>query len=85
MSEKRKMLARATSDSHAVRTAVSAAIVHFEKARQLGQEEKLASAAFEPLIRDLYTQLGQVYELSDQQEQALDVHNELAQLTPKES
>ncbi len=65
--------------------AVSAAIVHFEKARQLVQEEKLASAAFEPLIRDLYTQLGQVYELSDQQEQALDVYNELAQLTPKES
>jgi DNA-binding SARP family transcriptional activator len=65
--------------------AVSDAIVHFEKARQLAQEGSWGGAAFESEIRDLYTQLGQAYELSGQHERALVAYDELARLTPKQS
>ncbi len=65
--------------------AMSDAIVHFEKARQLVQEGSLVGAEFESLRRDLYLQLGRAYELSDQHEQALAVSAELERLTPKQS
>jgi DNA-binding SARP family transcriptional activator len=65
--------------------AVSDAIVHFEKARQLAQEGSLVDAAFESPIRDLYAQLGWAYELGGQHEQALAVRAELERLTPKQS
>ena len=53
--------------------AVSDAIVHFEKARQLVQEGSLVGAEFESHRRDLYVQLGRAYELGGQHEQALAV------------
>ena len=65
--------------------AVSDAIAHFEKARQLAQEGSLSGAAFESHLRDLYAQLGRAYELGGQHEQALAVHDELARLTSKQS
>ncbi len=65
--------------------ALSDAIVHFEKARQLAQEGSWGGAAFESQIRDLYAQLAQAYELSGQHEQALAVYDDLARLMPKQS
>lgn len=65
--------------------AVSDAIVHFEKARQLAQEGSLAGAAFESQMHDLYAQLGRAYKLSGQHEQALAVYDELARWTSKQS
>jgi DNA-binding SARP family transcriptional activator len=65
--------------------AVSDAIVHFEKARQLAQDGSLVGAEFESQIHDLYAQLGRAYELSGQHEQALAVCAELERLTPKQS
>jgi DNA-binding SARP family transcriptional activator len=65
--------------------AVSDAIVHLEKARQLAQEGSLVGAEFESQIRDLYAQLGRAYELGGQHEQALVVYDELERLTPKQS
>ena len=65
--------------------AMSEAIVHFEKARQLVQEGALAGAEFESQIRDLYTHLGRVYDLSDQHEQALALNDELERLISKHS
>ena len=61
--------------------ATSEAIVHFEKARQLVLDGSVAGAEFESQIHDLYTQLGQVYELRDQHEQALALYDELERLT----
>jgi tetratricopeptide (TPR) repeat protein len=65
--------------------AVSDAIIHFEKARQLAREASFVGAEFEPNIRDLYVQLGRAYELGGQHKQALAVHDELERLTPKQS
>ncbi len=65
--------------------ATNEAIAHFERARQLVQERALTGAEFEAQIRDLYTQLGQIYVLRDQQKQALALHEELARLTSKHS
>jgi DNA-binding SARP family transcriptional activator len=65
--------------------AVSDAIVHFEKARQLARETSFASPESEPNVRDLYVQLGRAYELGGQHKQALAVYDELARLTPKQS
>ena len=63
--------------------AMSDAIVHFEKARQLVQEGSLAGAKFESLRRELYVQLGRAYELAGQQAQAQAVYAELERLTSK--
>jgi tetratricopeptide (TPR) repeat protein len=65
--------------------AVSDAIVHFEKARQLARETSFVSPESEPNVRDLYVQLGRAYELGGQHKQALAVYDELARLTPKQS
>jgi len=65
--------------------ATSEAIVHFEQARQLVQKGTLAGPNFELQIRDLYTQLAQVYELNGQHEQALDVYEELKRVVFKNS
>ena len=64
--------------------AVSDAIVHFEKARQLVQEGLLVHLEFKSSIRDLYVQLGRAYELGGDHEQALAVDNELERLTSKQ-
>ncbi len=64
--------------------ATGEAIVHFEKARQLILDGSVEGAEFVSQIRDLYTQLGQVYELNGQREQALEVYEELKRLTPKQ-
>jgi DNA-binding SARP family transcriptional activator len=65
--------------------AVSDAIVHFEKARQLARETSFVGVEFEPNLHDLYVLLGRGYELGGQHEQALAVYNELERLTPKQS
>jgi predicted ATPase len=65
--------------------AVSDAIVHFEKARQLVQEGAVVGSEFESPRRELYLQLGQAYELAGQHQQALVVYAELERLTPKQS
>jgi predicted ATPase len=65
--------------------AVSEAIVHFEKARQLVQEGSFVGATQMLHRRDLYVQLGRAYELSGQHEQADAVYDELERLTPKQS
>lgn len=64
--------------------AISDAIAHFEKARQLVREGSVVGAEFESHRRDLYLQLGRAYELDGQHEQALAVCAELERLTPKE-
>jgi predicted ATPase len=64
--------------------ALSDAIAHFEKARQLVQEGSLVGAAFRSQIRDLYAQLGRAYELGGQHEQAVAVYAEWARLTSKQ-
>jgi DNA-binding SARP family transcriptional activator/tetratricopeptide (TPR) repeat protein len=65
--------------------AISDAIVHFEKARQLVQERSLVGTEFESQIGELYLLLGRAYEQGGQHEQALAVYNELERLTPKQS
>lgn len=77
----RHSLAAAQEALHLV--AMDDAIVHFENARQLVQAGSLVSPKFEPQIRDLYMQLGQVYELGGQHEQALAVYAESERLMPK--
>ena len=51
--------------------AVSEAIVHFELARQIVQDGVLPEMPDKAEMQNLYTQLGRVYELSDQKEKAL--------------
>ena len=53
---------------------------HLEQARQLAQQTPPVQAEFQAHIRDLYTQLGQAYELNGQLEQAAAIHAELARL-----
>jgi predicted ATPase len=65
--------------------ATSEAVVHFERARRMVQEGMLSGAEFESSIRDLYAQLGQVYELSGQHEHVLALYDELVRLIPKHS
>jgi DNA-binding SARP family transcriptional activator len=65
--------------------ATSEAVIHFEMARQLVLDRSVAGEEFVLQIHDLYTQLGRVYELSDQHEQALALHDELERLTSKHS
>ena len=64
--------------------AVSDAVVHFEKARQLVQEGALVGAEFESQRRDLYVQLGRAYELGGDHKQSSAVYAEWARLTPKQ-
>jgi DNA-binding SARP family transcriptional activator len=64
--------------------AIRDAIVHFEKARQLVQERAFTGVEVEAKNRNLYGQLGHIYELEGQHEQALAVYDELARLTPNE-
>jgi predicted ATPase len=52
-------------------SAVSEAIVHFERARQLVHEASLPEMPDEADLRDLYLQLGRAYELGGQTEKAL--------------
>jgi predicted ATPase len=51
--------------------AVSEAIVHFELARQIVQDGVLPEMPDKAEMQNLYTQLGRVYELSEQKEKAL--------------
>ncbi len=60
--------------------ATKEAVVHFEKARQLAREAPLAGVEFESHIQNLYSQLGQAYELDGQPEQALAVYDQLRKL-----
>lgn len=64
--------------------AIHDAIVHFETARQLVQDEPVSGTEFEALRRELYTQLSQTYELSGQHDRALAISAEFEQLTPSE-
>jgi predicted ATPase len=65
--------------------AVTNAIIHFERARQFIKEESLVGSEFESRLHDLYSQLGQAYELDGQHNQALAVYAELEQLPPLQS
>jgi predicted ATPase len=64
--------------------ALSDAIAHFEKARQLVQEGLLVDTKFESHLHDLYSRLAQAYELGGQHEQALAISAELERLMPKQ-
>ncbi len=57
-------------------SAVSEAIVHFERARQLVQEASLPEAAADGDLRDLYLLLAKAYELAGQTEKALAIEAE---------
>ena len=73
-----------TAGQEALRlSAVSEAIAHFEKVRQLGQDGLFTSGEVEPFIQDLYLQLGRAYELSGDHDRALVIHNELRRLGPQ--
>jgi hypothetical protein len=52
-------------------SAVSEAIVHFERARQLMQETPPPEMPGKGDVNDLYVQLGRAYELSGETEKAL--------------
>jgi predicted ATPase len=58
------------------------AIIHLERARQLGQEAEWAGPAFETQRRDLYRQLSRAYALGGYPAQAVAIEDELEQLTP---
>ncbi len=66
-------------------SAVSEAIAHFEKARQLAQEGLFTNGEAGTYIRDLYSQLGRAYEMNGDHDQALAIHNELHRLGPQPS
>jgi len=51
-------------------SAVNEAIVHFEQARQIATGATLPEMPDEAELRDLYSALGQAYELSDQTQKA---------------
>jgi DNA-binding SARP family transcriptional activator len=57
-------------------SAVSEAIVHFERAHQFVREASLPEAAAEVELRDLYMLLGKAYELGGQTEKALAIEAE---------
>jgi DNA-binding SARP family transcriptional activator len=61
-------------------SAISEAIVHFERAHQFVQEAALPDVPNEAALRDLYTQLGRAYKLSGQIEKALAMDVELDRL-----
>ena len=61
-------------------SAVSEAIVHFERAHQLVREASLPEATAKADLRDLYMLLGRAYELGGQTEKALAIEAERAQL-----
>jgi predicted ATPase len=63
-------------------SATDEAKAHLENARRLAREAVLAGAEIEARLRDLYTQLGQTYELSGQPQQAAEVYAERARLAP---
>ena len=65
--------------------AASEARVHLEQARQLAREASPARTEFEGRIRDLYTQLGRVFELDGQPEQAAAIYAEVERLAPRRS
>ena len=66
-------------------SAASEARVHLEQARQLAREASPARTEFEAHIRDLYTQLGRVFELDGQPEQAAAIYAEVERLAPRRS
>ena len=57
-------------------SAVSEAIVHFERARQFVREASLPERPGQAELRDLYRQLGRAYELSGQSKRALAIYAE---------
>jgi len=74
-----------TAGQQALRlSAVSEAIAHFEKSRQLAQERLFDSVEIESDIRNLYAQLAQAYALYGQPEQAQAVQDELQRLPPQQ-
>ncbi len=60
-------------------SAIGEAIVHFEAALQLAPEARLVSPYIEPLLHDLYLQLGRVYELDGQPEKAKAMFNQASE------
>jgi len=62
-------------------SAVSEAIVHFERARQYVREASLPETAAKADLRDLYLQLGRAYELGGQVEKALAIEAERDKLS----
>jgi predicted ATPase len=74
-----------TAGQQALRlSAVSEAIVHFEKSRQLAQEGLFDSVEIESDIGNLYAQLARAYALNGQPEQAQAVQDELQRLPPQQ-
>jgi DNA-binding SARP family transcriptional activator len=61
-------------------SAVSEAIVHLERARQLVREVSLPEATAKADLRDLYMLLGKAYELGGQSEKAMAIEAERVQL-----
>jgi len=57
-------------------SAVSEAIVHFERAYQFVQERTLPEKPDEADLRDLYTQLSRTYKLAGQMDKALAIETE---------
>ena len=57
-------------------SALNEAIVHFERAHQLLQDGSLTEMPGKADLRDLYTQLGQTYELGGQKKKALAIDAE---------
>jgi predicted ATPase len=57
-------------------SAISEAIVHLERTRQLVQDLSPLEMPDKAALRDLYTQLGQAYKLTNQMEKALVIEKE---------
>jgi predicted ATPase len=66
-------------------SATREAIAHFENAHHLTQGGLVASDEDEVYIRDLYSQLGQAYELIGDHDQAVVIHDEWLRLGPQPS
>jgi len=64
-------------------SAVSEAIIHFERALQFLQQQSLPEIPDEADVRELYLQLGLVYELASQTEKAATLNTERDKLTFK--
>lgn len=74
-----------TAGQQALRlSAVSEAIAHFEKSRQLAQKILVDSVDIEADIRNLYAQLARAYTLDGQPEQAQAIQDELQSLPPQQ-
>lgn len=62
-------------------SAAGEAVIHFENARQLAQEDSLTGVTFEPYLRNLYLQLIHAYDLSNQPEKARAIYDQLPKLS----